>query len=74
MKQQTVKMEKDMQIVPKLMDVKILMQYLSLGRDGAREFGTEAGAVIRYGNRVLYDRDLIDKYIEVLRNEENQKN
>lgn len=50
--------------MPRLLDVKKLMEYLSIGRDSARNIGEAAGAVIRIGSRVLYDRLKIDTYID----------
>lgn len=49
---------------PRLLDVKGLMQYTSLGRNNAMELGKKAEAVKRYGARVLYDRLKIDSYID----------
>lgn len=50
--------------MPRLMDIKKLMEYLSLGRNKAMEVGHEAGAVIHLGTRTLYDRLKIDAYID----------
>lgn len=40
-----------------------LMEYLGVGRSTARRFGAEAGAIVRFGRRVAYDRILIDAAI-----------
>ena len=47
----------------RLLSIKALMSYLSLGQKSAAAFGKEAGAVIKYGTRTLYDREAIDAYI-----------
>ena len=39
--------------VSRMMDVTELMNYISLGRNGAMRFGEDAGAKVRYGKRVL---------------------
>lgn len=44
-----------------------LQAYINMGRNGARRVAEEAGAVIRIGNRVLYDRLKIDAYLDQLR-------
>lgn len=36
--------------------------YTGLGRNKAREFCKNIGAVVRIGRRVLYDRTKIDEY------------
>lgn len=41
-----------------------LMEYLGVGRATARRFGTEAGALVRFGRRIAYDVQAIDKAIE----------
>ena len=41
-----------------------LAAYLSLGKASARQVGAAAGAAIRIGRRVLYDRGLIDRYLD----------
>lgn len=48
----------------RLMGIEDLMRYAALGRNSARAFGEEAGAVIRVGTRVLYDRKAIDRFID----------
>lgn len=57
--------------MPRLMDVKKLMEYLSLGRNRARDVGAEANAIVRIGGRVLYDRNKIDAYIDRIGGGEN---
>lgn len=41
-----------------------LMIYLSMGKHSARTFGREAGALIKYGNIYLYDKEKIDAHIK----------
>lgn len=48
----------------RLFDIKDLMQYMSIGRNSAIKIGKDAGAIVRFGRRVLYDREKIDEYIE----------
>ena len=52
--------------MPRLMDIKKLMEYLSLGKGSAKDVGAKADAVIRIGRRVVYDRMKIDAYIDSL--------
>ena len=48
------------------MGLEELRQYTSLGKNGAVEIGRRSGAVIRFGRRVLYDREKIDAYMQTL--------
>lgn len=41
-----------------------LADYLSLGTQSATKLAEEAGAVIRIGKRVLFNRDLVNQYID----------
>lgn len=52
---------------PRLIGLKALQSYVGLGEKRAAQLGREAGAVVRYGSRVLYDRERIDQYIDQLR-------
>lgn len=47
--------------------VRELCAYLSVGQNTAREVGEQAGARIKLGKRVLFDRVAIDNYLESLR-------
>ena len=47
----------------RLMKIKDLMAYLSMGKKSARTFGREAGALVKYGNLYLYDKVKIDEHI-----------
>ena len=59
-----------MQVQPRLIDLKTLQVYTGLGEKRAAQLGREAGAVVRYGTRILYDRETIDKYIDTLKEEQ----
>lgn len=48
----------------RLMGIKELMDYTSLGRNSALELGKNACAIVRIGKRVLYDRKKIDIWID----------
>mgnify|MGYP007115373366 FL=1 len=52
---------------PRLIDLKTLQSYVGLGEKNAAQLGREAGAVVRYGTRVLYDRTEIDRYIDQMK-------
>lgn len=57
--------EKDVNLEGKrLLDIKELCFYLSLGRNNASVFGKEIGARVQFGTRVLYDRKKIDEWID----------
>lgn len=56
----------------RLLGVRELMGYTGLGITKAIEFGVKAGARFQYGNRVLYDRNRIDDYIDQIENENRQ--
>ena len=51
----------------RLLSTEMLQAYMSVGRNTALNFAKKAGAEIRIGRRVLYDRTKIDKAIEELR-------
>ena len=50
----------------RLMDIKGLMAYTSLGRNSAMKLGADSGAKVKIGKRALYDRRKIDIYIDNL--------
>ena len=52
---------------PRLIDLKTLQVYTGLGEKNAAQLGREAGAVVRYGARRLYDREAVDRYIDTLK-------
>ncbi len=39
-------------------------RYCGLGRSSIRKLGAEIGAVQHYGRRVLYDRTVLDAYLD----------
>lgn len=41
-----------------------MANYVGLGRDAAREFAESAGAMRKYGRRVLFDRKVLDKALD----------
>lgn len=41
-----------------------MANYVGLGRDAAREFAENAGALRKYGRRVLFDRKALDKALD----------
>ena len=55
---------------PRLINLKTLQSYVGLGEKNAAQLGREAGAVVRYGARILFDRETIDKYIDTLKEEQ----
>lgn len=50
----------------RLMDTNELRAYTNLGRNMATKLGIEAGAKIKMGKRVLWDRVKIDQYLNEL--------
>lgn len=48
----------------RLLGLEELMKYTSLGKNRAADLGKSAGAVVRFGKRVLYDRRKIDFWID----------
>jgi hypothetical protein len=51
----------------KLISTEELMLYAGVGRNTAMKFGEAAGAKIKFGKRVLWDKDIINNYIAELR-------
>ena len=45
-------------------DLRELRAYTRIGRDSATKLGRAAGAAIKIGKRVVYDRTKIDEYME----------
>lgn len=50
----------------RLMDTNELRAYTNLGRNMATKLGIEAGAKIKMGKRVLWDKVRIDQYLNEL--------
>lgn len=48
------------------MDTHALCAYLGLGQYAARDIAQNAGAIIKVGRRVVYDRMKIDAYMDSL--------
>ena len=48
----------------RLLDASEIAEYTGLGRITARKFAEEAGALRRYGRRVLFDREALDSAID----------
>lgn len=48
----------------RLLDTEGLMAYIGTGRNTALKFGSDAGAVIRIGRRLLFDKEMVDRAIE----------
>lgn len=46
------------------MDINALCAYTGLGKYAAKQLADQAGAVIRMGRRVVYDRTMIDSYMD----------
>lgn len=57
-------MENEKKIVPRLMGINEVMEYVGLSRVTAIKFANEAGARRKYGKRTLYDRQALDKHID----------
>lgn len=50
----------------RLMDITAFCQYSGLGRTSARKLAEEAGAVRKYGKRILIDKVRADSYFDRL--------
>lgn len=50
----------------RLMSMTELMAYTNLGRHSANKIGTECGARVQIGKRVLWDRIKVDRYLNSL--------
>lgn len=56
-----------MPIEPRLLTITELQAYTRFGRDKAKRFAREHGAVIRDGRMYYYDRAAIDKALDEMR-------
>lgn len=54
---------KDQSVESRYLGISELCSYTNLGKNTAREIGIKSGAVIKYGRRVVYDRERIDTYL-----------
>lgn len=61
---------KSVTTVPRLLSAKEAQAYLGLGKNRARDFAEECGAVKKYGKRVLFDRFILDKAVDALGNDQ----
>lgn len=52
--------------IGRYLDIQALCSYTNVGRNTARNIATQAGAVIKFGHRVVYDREKIDRFMESL--------
>jgi len=48
----------------RLLDTQAFMAYVSLGRNSALRLGEVIGAKRKIGSRTLYDRAVIDRYLD----------
>ena len=62
-----MKARKEISIVSekRLLDVKEVCNYLSLGRNRAVEFAKSIGAERKIGRRCLYDKVVIDRHLDL---------
>lgn len=56
--------------VPRMLDVKQLAYYMGIGLTNTRLIGEKTGALKRIGRRILFDRVIIDKYLDELTEED----
>lgn len=61
-----VKKREEGTIEARLLSVNEVAQYVGMGINRAAEFAAQAGARRQFGKRVLYDRQVIDKYLDRL--------
>ena len=47
----------------RFVDIKGFMEYTTLGKNRATEFGKEIGCRVRVGKRILYDLRKADQYL-----------
>lgn len=50
----------------RLINTEELAAYIGIGRSRAASFGKEAGAEVRLGSRLLFDKKIIDKALDQL--------
>lgn len=53
----------------RMLNTRELQSYIGLGRNNAMKFGEEAGAKVKLGKRVLWDKRKIDRYVDTLTKE-----
>ena len=57
-------MNRETEEIGRYLNEKGLCEYTTLGRGSARNFARAAGAAIKIGKRVVYDRTKIDEFME----------
>lgn len=50
----------------RLLNIKEVCAYIGMGQTRAREYMDKIGATRKFGGRVLYDKVVIDKYLDSL--------
>lgn len=50
----------------RLLNIKEVCAYIGMGQTRAREYMDKIGATRKFGGRVLYDKIVIDKYLDSL--------
>ena len=50
----------------RMLSEKEAQTYTGLGRTGIKKFGEEIGCIVRFGRRILYDKNVIDAYFDTL--------
>ena len=54
-------------IHPRVVDIEGFSKYLGMGKQAAREFGKEAGALLGFhGKKMLYDLRKADEYLDAM--------
>lgn len=59
--------------IKRLLTVKELMEYTGRGRTQATQWGRDIGAAVQFGRHVVFDRLIIDREVDRLRDENTQK-
>ena len=50
-------------VEPRYLGIKDLCSYTGLGMNSAAELGKAAGARLRFGKRVMFDKQKVDNYL-----------
>lgn len=50
----------------RLLNIKEVCSYVGMGRTNVRKYMDKIGATRKFGGRVLYDKIVIDKYLDSL--------
>lgn len=62
-----------MKPLKRLLTVKELMEYTGRGRTQATQWGRDIGAAVQFGRHVVFDRLIIDREVDRLRDENARK-